>query len=130
MQVSHGFLRNPEALDPGDVRRTTASISYNKPFERGNWASSLIWGRNHEGHGGEIFNLNGYVAESTLKFLDRNYLYTRLELTDKTRYCATPIASVSASPITIRRFASELTQPAARAIFGTLKRRLSRSAAT
>ena len=83
MQVSHGFLKNPEALEPGDVRRTTASISYNKPFERGNWASSLIWGRNHEAHDGEIFNLNGYVAESTVKFLDRNYFYTRLELVDK-----------------------------------------------
>jgi hypothetical protein len=83
IQVSHGFLRNPEALAPGDVRRTTASISYNRKFERGNWASSLIWGRNHEGHDGEIFNLNGYVAESTVNFLDRNYLYTRLELADK-----------------------------------------------
>ena len=83
MQVSHGFLRNPEALEPGDVRRTTASISYNRKLERGNWASSLIWGRNHEGHGGEIFNLNGYVAESTVNFQDRNYLYTRLELADK-----------------------------------------------
>jgi hypothetical protein len=83
MQVSHGFLRNPEALEPGDVRRTTASISYNRKFERGNWASSLIWGRNHENHGGEIFNLNGYVAESTVNFLDRNYIYTRLELADK-----------------------------------------------
>ncbi len=83
MQVSHGFLRNPEALEPGDIRRTTASISYNRKFERGNWASSLIWGRNHESHDGEIFNLNGYVAESTVKFLDRNYFYTRLELTDK-----------------------------------------------
>lgn len=83
MQVSHGFLRNPEALAPGDVRRTTASLSYNRSFERGNWASSLIWGRNHESHDGEIFNLNGYVAESTLRFLDRNYLYTRLELADK-----------------------------------------------
>ena len=83
MQVSHGLLRNPEALEPGDVRRTTASISYNRPFDRGNWASSLIWGRNHENHGGEIFNLNGYVAESTVNFLDKNYLYTRLELVDK-----------------------------------------------
>jgi hypothetical protein len=83
MQVSHGFLKNPEALEPGDVRRTTASLSYNRTFSRGNWASSLIWGRNHESHGGEIFNLNGYVAESTVKFLDRNYLYTRLELSDK-----------------------------------------------
>ena len=83
MQVSHGFLRNPEALEPGDVRRTTASISYNRKFERGNWASSLIWGRNHEAHGDEIFNLNGYVAESTVNFLDKNYFYTRLELADK-----------------------------------------------
>lgn len=83
MQVSHGFLRDPEAQEPGDVRRTTASISYNRPFDRGNWASSLIWGRNHESHSGEIFNLNGYVAESTVNFLDKNYLYTRLELVDK-----------------------------------------------
>ncbi|HYK20675.1 MAG TPA: hypothetical protein VEV42_08070 [Pyrinomonadaceae bacterium] len=83
IQVSHGLLRNPEALEPGDVRRTTASLSYNRAFSRGNWASSLIWGRNHESHGDEIFNLNGYVAESTLRFLDRDYLYTRLELVDK-----------------------------------------------
>jgi hypothetical protein len=83
LQVSHGFLRDAEALEPGDVRRTTASISYNKPWKRGNWATSLIWGRNHENHNGEIFNLNGYVAESTVNFLDKNYLYTRLELADK-----------------------------------------------
>ncbi|MGH9882030.1 MAG: hypothetical protein ACRD6N_11395 [Pyrinomonadaceae bacterium] len=83
MQVSHGFLRNPEALEPGDVRRTTASLAYNKPVARGNWATSFIWGRNHESHSGEIFNLNGYVAESTVNFLDKNYLYTRLELVDK-----------------------------------------------
>jgi hypothetical protein len=76
-------LRDPEALEPGDVRRTTASISYNRRFDRGTWASSLIWGRNHENHGGEVFNLNGYLAESTVNFLDRNYLYTRLELVDK-----------------------------------------------
>jgi hypothetical protein len=83
LQVSHGFLRDPEALEPGDVRRTTASISYNRRFRGGNWATSLIWGRNHENHAGEIFNLNGYVAESTVRFIDRNYVYTRLELVDK-----------------------------------------------
>jgi hypothetical protein len=83
MQISHGFLRDPETQEPGDVRRTTASISYNKPLKRGNWATSLLWGRNHENHGGEIFNLNGYVGESTVNFLDKNYLYTRLELVDK-----------------------------------------------
>lgn len=83
MQVSHGLLRNPEALAPGDVRRTTASISYNQKLERGNWATTLIWGRNAENHGGEVFHLNGYIAESTVNFRDKNYLYTRLELTDK-----------------------------------------------
>jgi hypothetical protein len=85
IQVSHGLLRNPEALEPGDVRRTTASVSYNKPFGRGNWATSLIWGRNHESHDGEISNLNGYVTESTVNFQDKNYLYTRLEVVDKNK---------------------------------------------
>lgn len=83
LQVSHGLLKNPEPLEPGDIRRTTASISYNKNFARGNWASSLIWGRNHGQHNGETFNVNSYTAESTLNFQDLNYIYTRLELVDK-----------------------------------------------
>jgi hypothetical protein len=58
-------------------------LSYNKRFHRGNWASSLIWGRNREEHRDELFHLNGYTAESTLNFLDKNYVYTRLELVDK-----------------------------------------------
>ena len=83
MQISYGFLRSPENQEPDtDIRRVTASIQYNKTFHRGNWASSLIWGRNHVS-GDEIRNLNGYTAESTVNFLDRNYLYTRLELADK-----------------------------------------------
>ena len=83
MQVSYGFLRHPETLESGDVRRTTASISYNKPFNRGNWATSVIWGRNHLNSPDKVGNLNGYTAESTVNFLDKNYLYTRLELVDK-----------------------------------------------
>jgi len=82
-QVSYGFLRSPENQEPGvDIRRATASIQYNKTLNRGNWASSLIWGRNHVSGDG-IRNLNGYTAESTVNFLDRNYFYTRLELVDK-----------------------------------------------
>jgi hypothetical protein len=83
MQWSYGLLKNPEALKPGDVRRMTASISYNKRFTRGNWATTLIWGRNKENHTGDVETLNGYVAESTLNFLDKNYIYTRLETVDK-----------------------------------------------
>jgi hypothetical protein len=81
-QWSYGLLKNPEALEPGDVRRMTASVSYNKQFTRGNWATTLIWGRNREFHA-EAQTLNGYTAESTVNFLDKNYLYTRLELVDK-----------------------------------------------
>jgi len=83
-QVSYGFLRSPESQEPGaDIRRATASLQYNRPLNRGNWASALIWGRNHVSEPGEIKNLNGYTAESTVNFRDRNYLYTRLELVDK-----------------------------------------------
>lgn len=83
-QVSYGFLRSPEASEPTtDIRRATASVQYNKPLERGNWASAFIWGRNHTSSPGETHNLNGYTLESTVNFLDKNYLYTRLELVDK-----------------------------------------------
>lgn len=84
MQVSYGFLRSPEAQQPdADIRRATASIQYNRPFHRGNWSTALVWGRNHVSEPGEIKNLNGYTAESTVNFLDKNYFYTRLELVDK-----------------------------------------------
>jgi hypothetical protein len=80
-QWSYGWLDQPEASDPGSIRRMTASISYNRPFPRGNWASSLIWGRNVGPHGDT--KTNSYLAETTVNFLDRNYLYSRVELTDK-----------------------------------------------
>ncbi len=84
VQVSHGFLRSPENQEPDvDIRRTTASVQYNKPFNRGDWASAFVWGRNHASSPGEIHNLNGYTLESTVNFLDKNHLYTRLELVDK-----------------------------------------------
>jgi hypothetical protein len=84
MQVSYGFLRKPEAAEPTtDIHRVTASVQYNRPLKRGNWASAFIWGRNHTSSPGEVHNLNGYTFESTVNFLDKNYFYTRLELVDK-----------------------------------------------
>src|SRR5580693_6055643 len=85
-QYSMGFLQHPEALDPNNELRQSASLEYNRPFSggklgNGNWASSLIWGRKHK----ELDNTtqNSYLLESTLNFLARNYAYTRLELVDK-----------------------------------------------
>ena len=83
LQYSYGLLKNPEFFAPGDTHRQTASVQYNRPFERGNWATALVWGRNREEHGGETFRLNSYLLESTLNFLDKNYLYTRVELVDR-----------------------------------------------
>jgi len=79
MQFSYGHLVHPEILEPGNLKRMTASISHNRSWGDGNWSTSVIWGRNHEPHG----NSNSYLFESTANFLDKNYLYTRVELVDK-----------------------------------------------
>jgi hypothetical protein len=81
MQYSAGHLVKPEVLEPGNLNRQTASITYNRPLTRGYWASSLIWGRNHKQHDNAIGN--SYLFESTLNFAEKNYAYTRLELVDK-----------------------------------------------
>jgi len=79
MQFSYGHLKDPETLTTGDLDRLSSSISYNRPFINGNWASTLIWGRNSEEHG----NSNSYLFESTVNFQRKNHLFTRLELIDK-----------------------------------------------
>lgn len=83
VQYSYGLLKNPEQLEPGDVNRQTASVQYNRPLARGNLAAALIWGRNRGEHDGGVSHTNGYTAEATLNFLERNYAYTRLELVDR-----------------------------------------------
>jgi hypothetical protein len=80
-QYSIGRLEHPEAFDPDSQWRQTASAEYNRPLPRGNWATSIIWGRVHKIAAGS--NLNSYLLESTLSFQERNYAFTRLELVDK-----------------------------------------------
>jgi hypothetical protein len=84
-QYSYGRLSHPEALEPGDQQRQTASLEYNRQLSagmgEGYWATSLIWGRVQKEF--ELFPLNSYLLESTLNFFARNYAYTRLELVDK-----------------------------------------------
>jgi hypothetical protein len=82
-QYSWSHLTSLEQLDPqDDVQRMTASVMYNRPLARGNWASSLIWGRNRVLQTGLIWN--GYLLESTLRFAERNYIWTRIENVDRT----------------------------------------------
>jgi len=82
-QYSFAHLSSPEELHPeDDVQRMTASVMYNRPFTRGSWASTLIWGRNHFLPVGE--NFNSYLAESTLRFADVERVWARIENVDRT----------------------------------------------
>jgi hypothetical protein len=80
-QVSAGSLHKPEALEPGDQLRSTASVTYNRPYTRGDWATSAIWGRNHETDTKR--NLNSYLLESVVRFREKNYITGRAELLDR-----------------------------------------------
>lgn len=81
MQYSFGHLTKPEALEATDIERQTASVTYNRPFAAGNWATTLLWGRNHKL--AEDTVQSSYLLESTVNFQQKNYAYTRLELVDK-----------------------------------------------
>jgi len=82
-QYSIAQLHSPEALAPTeDVRRMTASVMYNRPFTNGNWASMILWGRNQSLTDHNVGN--AFLLESTLRFLNRNYMWTRIENTDRT----------------------------------------------
>jgi hypothetical protein len=74
-QLSHGFLTEPEPLEEGNVRRTTASASWIR--RRGdNWTSStLAYGRNDK-HGASY---DAVLAEST-HVMGRATVYGRAEV--------------------------------------------------
>ena len=80
-QVSAGRLTDPEALEPGDQTRVTASLQYSKSLSDGSWPSSLIWGRVH--NTATQRDLNSYLAESVLPIHHKNSITGRVELVDK-----------------------------------------------
>jgi len=47
LQVSHGFIKSPEALHPDeDINRTTASAIYSLPVSSGTFNATALWGMN------------------------------------------------------------------------------------
>jgi len=77
-QVSSGRLTQPEALEPGDVVRTTASVEYVVPRPHDNWwATSLIWGRNWKT--APKYGSNAVLAETVVPVRDKNFLTARYE---------------------------------------------------
>ena len=82
-QYSITRLKSPEQLFPAEsTLRMTASVTYNRPLARGNWASTILWGRNRDIPSGQVFN--SYLAESTVRFAQHNYAWTRIENVDRT----------------------------------------------
>jgi hypothetical protein len=82
-QYSYARIASPEALSPTENQaRTTASVMYNKPLTRGNWANALLWGRTRSLPASA--KENSYLLESTLRFATRNSIWTRIENAGRT----------------------------------------------
>jgi hypothetical protein len=77
-QVSHGVLNEPEAFNPGDVKRTTASLHYGERGDRP-FAASFVWGRNRETHG----TFNGFLLEGAYQATAVDHFYMRGEQVDR-----------------------------------------------
>ena len=80
-QVSAGRLAHPEALEPGDQTRVTASVAYTRPMKGASWSSTLAWGRIHST--ATLRNSDAYLAESVLPVSQRNFITGRFELVGK-----------------------------------------------
>jgi hypothetical protein len=81
-QYSYARIASPEALFPTENQeRMTASVMYNRPFRDGNWASTVVWGRTRSLQDSAIFN--SYLLESTRRFHERNYAWTRIEVAER-----------------------------------------------
>jgi hypothetical protein len=80
-QISYGFLKSPEALEPNvNTHRTTASISYNKAWESNNWQTTAAWGLDYNvpGH-----HLNGGLLESAIEINSQHVIFGRAEYVAK-----------------------------------------------
>jgi hypothetical protein len=81
LQVSYGRITSPEQLHPDtDVKRTTASVMYNRPLGSGNWQTTLAWGRNKPDDGAAT---DAYLLESSLAISKTHSFFGRAERAGK-----------------------------------------------
>jgi hypothetical protein len=81
LQISHGYIKSPEALHPETkVHRTTASAIYNQPLgpDR-NWSNTFVWGQNNATGEGKT---QSFLIESNYQ-RGRNTVYLRWERVEK-----------------------------------------------
>jgi hypothetical protein len=81
LQVSHGYIKSPEALDPNtNIHRTTASAIYNLPLGAdSNWSNSFVWGQNNATSEGKT---QSFLVESNYQ-RGRDTVYLRWERVEK-----------------------------------------------
>jgi hypothetical protein len=76
LQVSRGHLNSPEQLAPElDTDRTTASATFNRPLNGGNWQTTFAWGRNAKDPGETT---DAFLLESAAS-RGRHTLFGRVE---------------------------------------------------
>jgi hypothetical protein len=81
LQVSHGYIKSPEAVDPKtNIHRTTASAIYNLPLGRDtNWSNTFVWGQNNATEEGKT---QSFLIESNYQ-RGRDTVYFRWERVQK-----------------------------------------------
>ena len=81
MQVSFGYIKSPEAIEPELNRhRTTASAIYNLPLgDDSNWSNSFVWGQNNDTGQGKT---QSFLVESDYQ-RGRDTVYFRWERVEK-----------------------------------------------
>jgi len=80
-QISRGRLHDPEANDPQEITRSTASVLWFHPLASGHLTAGAIWGRNHLETDRRV--LNSYLVEGNWNFRRKNYLFGRVERLDR-----------------------------------------------
>lgn len=91
-QISSGYLKSPDALEPNvNTWRTTASLSYNRAWSCKNWQTTAAWGVNHNmpGH-----TLNGFLLESALEIQSEHVFFGRAEYVAKDELFARKVFNV------------------------------------
>jgi hypothetical protein len=78
-QLSGARIHEPDAIEPGDMTRLTASVEYVGVPHGRLTTMTLAWGLNDELFGREA----GWLAEATRQLWTRGTLYVRGELADK-----------------------------------------------
>src|SRR5262245_51481675 len=77
LQVSYGYIKSPEELDPKtNIHRTTASAIYNLPLAHDtNWSNTFVWGQNNATEEGKT---QSFLIESNYQ-RGRDTVYFRWE---------------------------------------------------